>query len=58
MDTFLKGESPESVWLNNEDYNSKVTETNDETLDIFEPGMQNLFDVGKIVIDAILAGEL
>lgn len=58
MDTFLKGESPEKLWLSETDYGSKVTEENSETVDIFGPGMENLFDVGKIVIDAILAGEL
>ena len=58
MDTFLKGEDPESLWLEETDYGSKVTEENSETVDIFGPGMENLFDTGKIVIDAILAGEL
>ena len=58
MDTFLKGENPESLWLEETDYGSKVTEENSETVDIFGPGMENLFDVGKIVINAILAGEL
>ena len=58
LDTFLKGESPEQLWLEDEHYSSKVTDDNSETVDIFEPGMENLFDAGKIVIDAILAGEL
>ena len=58
MDTFLKGESPEALWLGGTSFSSKVTEENSETLDIFDPGMENLFDVGKIVIDAILAGDL
>ena len=58
MDTFLKGENPERLWLSGADYSSRVTEENSETMDIFEPGMENLFDVGQIVIDAILAGEL
>ena len=58
MDTFLKGENPESLWLEETDYGSKVTEENSETVDIFGPGMENLFDVGQIVINAILAGEL
>ena len=58
LDTFLKGESPEQLWLDNSDYASQVSEENTETLDIFEPGMENLFDTGKIVIDAILEGEL
>ncbi len=58
MDVFLKGESPERLWLDDETYASMVTQENSETLDIFEPGMKNLFDVGKTVIDAVLAGEL
>lgn len=58
LDTFLKDESPEQLWLDDSDYASSVVEDNSETLDIFEPGMENLFDTGKIVIDAILAGEL
>lgn len=58
LDTFLKGESPERLWLDDQDYAGQVTEDNSETLDIFEPGMENLFDAGRIVIDAILAGEL
>ena len=58
MDTFLKGESAELLWLGDQNYSSKVSEENSETVDIFEPGMENLFDAGKIVIDAILAGEL
>lgn len=58
MDTFLKGESPEMLWLGENSFNSKVTEENSETVDIFEPGMENLFDVGQIVIDAVLAGDL
>ncbi len=58
MDTFLKGETPEKLWVVDEDYNEKVAEENSETLDIFEPGMQNLFDTGSIVIDALLEGTL
>ena len=58
MDTFLKEESAEKLWLTGQDFDTKVSEENSETVDVFEPGMQNLFDVGRIVIDAILAGEL
>jgi purine nucleoside permease len=57
MDTFLKGESPEKVWIGEASFDSKVTKENTETLDIFKSGMENLFDVGQIVIDAILAGD-
>ena len=38
--------------------NDKIKEENSETVGIFEPGMENLFDTASIVIDAILAGEL
>ena len=55
MDTFLKGETPESLWLDGTEFSTLVKEENSETLDIFEPGMHNLFDVGQMVIDAALA---
>ena len=58
MDTFLKGESPERLWLEGKDFSSKITEENSETVYIFEPGIKNLFDGVQIVIDAILAGKL
>ena len=58
MDTFLEGEGPEMLWLEGTTFSSQVTEENSETVDIFGPGMENLFDVGRIVIDAALAGEL
>ena len=58
MDTFLEGEGPEMLWLDGTYFSDQVTETNSETVDIFGPGMENLFDTGRIVIDAALAGEL
>jgi len=58
LDVFLRGETPERLWLDNPDYVSQVMDDNSETLDIFEPAMHNLFDVGKIVIDAVLEGRL
>ena len=58
LDTFLEGENPELLWIEGEYFNDKVVNENSETLDIFESGMNNLFDVGRIVIDTILAGEL
>lgn len=57
LDTFLKGESPEQLWLDEEDFESGATAEKGETVDIFEPGMENLFDTCRIIIDAILAGE-
>ena len=58
MDTFLAGETPENVWLDGVDFSGDVVEESGETLDIFEPAMENLRDTGQIVSDAILAGEL
>lgn len=55
MDTFLEGDSPESLWLNDSTFSDRTTEKQSETRDIFEPGMHNLFDVGQLVIDDILA---
>ena len=58
MDLFLKGETPENTWGEDDGYNSKVKEENPETLDLFEPAMHNLFDAGSIVVDSILEGTI
>ena len=58
MDTFLKGESPEQLWLDEEDFADGASAENGETVDIFKPGMKNLFDTARIIIDAILAGAI
>ncbi len=58
MDTFLNEETPESTWGEYKSFNEKVEEKNGETLDIFEPAMQNLFDTGSVVINEILEGKL
>ena len=58
MDVFMNGETPESTWGEYTSYNEKVENQNTETLDIFEPAMQNLFDTGSVIIDAILSGDL
>ena len=58
MDVFMKGETPESTWGEHRSFNEKVENENTETLDIFEPAMHNLFDTGRIVIDAALEGNL
>ena len=57
LDVFLLDETPESTWGEN-GFNEKVSEANDETFDIFEPAMHNLFDTVSVVIDAILDGQL
>ena len=54
LDVFLDGETPESIWATEDDFNTKVVDENSETLDIFEPSMHNLFNTTKVVIDAIL----
>ena len=56
-DLFMPGETPENTWGEVASFSEKVQTTNNETLDIFEPAMYNLFDTAAIVIDAILAGE-
>lgn len=57
-DVFLNGATPESTWGEYNSFNEKVETENDETLDIFEPAMHNLFDTGSVVIDGILDGSL
>ena len=57
LDTFLKWESPEQLWTDY-DFDKTVTADDGETPDIFGPAMENLFDTGKLVIDAALAGAL
>lgn len=57
MDLFLDGATPESTWGEYKSFNEKVVEENNETLDIFEPAMHNLFDTGSLVVDGILEGS-
>ena len=47
-----------SGWLEDTNINEKFARENSETMDVFEPGMYNLFDVASIVIDAVLDGSL
>ena len=58
MDVFMDTDYPENMWTANTDINQKFTEENTETLDVFEPAMHNLFDAGRIVIDAVLDGTI
>ena len=58
MDTFLKGESPEQLWLGDSSFSSSAQEGTGETVDIFEPAMHNLFDVSSIIINNILEGDI
>ncbi len=56
MDVFMLGTRPESLWSNAE-AETLSTEGSIEAADIFEVSMKNTFDVGRRIIDSILAGE-
>lgn len=57
IDVFYDKMTPEGLWGQNADFIDEVSENNEETLDIFMPGMENLFRVGKTITDSILSGE-
>ncbi|MBR6707179.1 MAG: hypothetical protein IKI84_10935 [Clostridia bacterium] len=57
MDVFMLGATPESLWKN-ADALTLAAEDSVEAADIFLTAMKNIFDVGRIVVDSILAGEL
>lgn len=57
IDEFFDDASPESLWGQTTDFINEVSESNEETLDIFGPGMENIFVVGKAIIDSILCGN-
>ena len=56
MDVFMLGTTPESLWG---DAQARIlaSEENVEAADIFMTAMQNNFNVGRIIIDTILAGQ-
>ena len=57
IDVFPEDMTPEMLW--DEEVNDTVAAENSlESLDIFETGMQNCFDTGRVVIDAALDGTL
>lgn len=58
LDVFLGDDSPESLWTASEGYNNDPEGCGSAALDIFEPAMQSLFEVSKIVIDAVLDGRI
>jgi len=58
LDVFLDNQTPDELWGEGYAYNDAVKDVNQETLDIFEPAMHNMFDVEKIVVDAMLDGSL
>lgn len=56
-DAFMNGASPESLWDPNF-VDSLASDESVESADIFATAMENNFKVGKVVVDAIINGEL
>ena len=56
MDVFMLGATPESLWGDAE-ATTLASEENVEAADIFMTAMKNNFNVGRIIIDQILAGQ-
>ena len=57
IDVFYDNATPESLWEQSTDFINAVSDNNEETLDIFAPGMENIFNVGKAIIDSVLSGD-
>lgn len=57
MDVFMNGASAESLWDPNFQ-DSLASESSVESADIFATAMKNNFDVGSVILDAILEGAL
>ena len=56
-DAFMNGQTPEALW--DPDYHNTIAaEESVEAADIFPTAMKNNYEVGKIIIDAILDGSL
>ncbi len=55
-DTFLKNATPENLWIK-DNQNTEHMEKLPETADIFPVAMENLFNVCKVIIDAIIVGD-
>ena len=57
IDIFMDGDCPESIW--DTGFEERVIgDDQGEALDIFDTAMKNNFEVGKVIIDAILSGGL
>ena len=56
MDVFMMGAAPDNLWGDGEEL-TLASEDSVESADIFETGMKNNFEVGRIIIDKILEGE-
>ena len=57
MDVYMKGSSPESLWLVGSAAELE-SEDSQEAADLFPVAMENNFKVGKVIIDAILRGQI
>ena len=57
MDVFMLDATPESLWGENEAL-TLADKDSVEAADIFEGSMKSTCEVGKVIIDSILAGEL
>lgn len=53
-DVFMDGATPESLWGNKGTFGERVEDEDTEVLDIFEPAMHNIFDVGSAIIDYLI----
>ncbi|MCR5183817.1 MAG: purine nucleoside permease [Opitutales bacterium] len=56
LDEFMNGATAEKLWRSRNFSDNMNSEDNCEGADIFVPAMHNLFNVGRAVADAILAG--
>ena len=54
LDVFIGKDRPETLWGGNSGYNESVEALSGEDIDIFETGMQNLFDTASVAIDALM----
>lgn len=54
MNVFIGKDRPETLWGGNSGYNESVEALSGEDIDIFETGMQNLFDAASVAIDALM----
>ena len=56
-DVFMMGNTPEQLWGESSD-TERDYKDDQEYSDIFETAMKNNYEVGKVIIDAILKGDL
>ena len=58
MDVFMLDNTPESLWDPDFEAESLASEDSAEAADIFATARKNNFEVGSVIIDAILNGEI